>query len=193
MHIKSCSFSHTSTHPQRLNWVVYCWVSYCWVCFCNAVFLSVGQEPQRKKGYMRSEEGSFRMTKCHCTAFPEPWCQCKKLLSICVVCVCGCLKVSAKSPETTGSFGHTYKECWCVNMRLDHQKGDVFVMVCVCNLHANIWLSDILFWERPYAFFPLFFYSTAQHTLYSLSYTHAHMITILQYLGSRHLFLLHRE
>jgi len=30
----------------------YCWVSYCWVCFCDAVFLSVDQEPQRRKGHV---------------------------------------------------------------------------------------------------------------------------------------------
>ncbi len=90
------------------------------------------------------------------------------------VCVCGCLKVSAKeSWNHRQLWAHLQRVLVCEYEIRSPEGWRVCDGVCVCNLHANIWLSDILFWERPYAFFPLFFYSTA-HIIQSRIHTRSH-------------------
>lgn len=91
--------------------------------------------------------------------------------------MCVCLKVCAKE-----SWNH--RQLWAHLQRVSVCEYEIRspeawrvcdgVCVCVCNLHANIWLSDILFWERPYAGFghdePFSSFSTA-HILQSLIHT----------------------
>lgn len=91
-----------------------------------------------------------------------------------------------------GSFGRTFIDCWCVNMRLDHQKGDVFVMVCVCVCVTcmQTYGCRTSCFERDHMVvldMMSLFFSAAQHTLYTLSYTHTHRIS------KQRLSLLQRE
>lgn len=94
-----------------------------------------------------------------------------------------------------GSFGRTFIDCWCVNMRLDHQKGDVFVMVCVCVTCMQTYGCRTSCFERDHMLvlgMSLFFCSTA-HIIHSHTHTRTHRISILLYLGNQHLSFLQRE